>query len=337
MPVLIIYYEVKIMKKLTSLLLALSMILCAFVFFIPAGAEASTDDAYYPELEGITMYAMGDSYFGGSSLGKDVTWVNKLGNKYKMNYENYGIGGSTMSDYVIDKNPMVNRISRMRKTDANIILLEGGRNDRTMLVPLGDKDSRDTKTFYGAVNYMLDYFLEKYPSALIILVTPWKHSSKTSSGYSNITYADALRDIAEYRNNPRIVCLYAADTALTGVDMDKVDFRSKYCIDSSDVSHLNDEGMNYVLPKMEKFIAEAYINYLNYLNPPETTEEITTAAPETTEEVTTAEETVDCGMPDNSEPATEPVSDTGCGGFVSFASLSALICAACLVICKKRK
>ena len=318
------------MKKLTSLLLLLSMIAGTVLFAIPTAAE----EAYYPELEGITMYAMGDSYFGGSSLGKDVTWVNKLGNKYKMNYENYGIGGSTMSDYVLDKSPMVGRIKRMRKSDANIILLEGGRNDRSQLVPLGDRDSRDTKTFYGAINYMVDYFLEKYPSALIILVTAWKHSNNTSTGYSNVTYANVMKDIAEYRNDPRVICFYAADPALSGVDMDDRDFRIKYCIKPDDVSHLNDEGMNYVLPKIEKFIAEEYIKYLNYLNPPATTVEETTAAPETTAEATTAEENVDCGMPDNT--TTEPVSEKGCGGFISFTSLSVLICGACIVLFKKK-
>ncbi len=318
------------MKKLTSVLLALIMLLSAFVFCIPAGAA---DDAYYPELEGITMYAMGDSYFGGSSLGKEVTWVNKLGNKYKMDYINYGIGGSTMSDFVTNKDPMVKRITRMKKDDANIILLEGGRNDRSQQVPLGDRDSRDTKTFYGAVNYMLDYFLEKYPNALIILVTAWKHSGNTTSGYNNITYADVMKDIAEYRNDPHIVCLYAADPELTGVDMDDTRFRAKNCISIDDVSHLNEEGMNFVLPKMEKFIAEAYINYLNYLTP-ETTEEETTAAPETTAEATTEEATT--AAPET-EPATEPATDKGCGGFVSLTSLTALICGACLVICKKRK
>ena len=327
----LLFFEVKTMKKLTSLFLALVMTVCALACVIPVGAE----ETYYKELEGITMYAMGDSYFGGSSLGKDVTWVNKLGNKYNMNYENYGIGGSTMSNYVLDKSPMVGRVSRMKKTDANIILLEGGRNDRSQQVPLGDRDSRDTKTFYGAVNYMLDYFLEKYPSALIILVTAWKHSGKTTSGYNNITYADVMKDIAEYRNDPRIVCLYAADPELTGVDMDDTRFRTKYCISADDVSHLNDEGMNMVLPKMEKFIAEAYINYLNYLNPPATTEEETTAAPETTAEVTTAEETVDCGMPDNT--TAEPVSEKGCGGFASIPAITLIICGVCTLLFKKKE
>ena len=90
--------------------------------------------------------------------------------------------------------------------------------------------------------------------------------------------------------------------------------------------------MNYVLPKIEKFIAEEYVKYLNYINPPATTEEETTAAPETTAEVTTEEVT----EAPATEPETEPATDSGCGGFVSFASLTALICGACLVICKKR-
>lgn len=322
------------MKKLIALFLAFSTLFGTFALCI--SADATNVEQYYPELEGITMYAMGDSYFGGSSLGKEGTWVNKLGKKYNMDFINYGIGGSTMTDFVTHKDPMVLRITRMKKNDANIILLQGGRNDRTQQVPLGDKDSRDTKTFYGAINYMLDFFLKTYPSALIILVTPWKHSKETTIGYNNITYADVMQDIANYRNDPRIVCLYAADPALTGVDMDDASFRAKYCLSPDGVSHLNDEGMNYVLPKFEKFIAEAYINYLNYLNPPETTEEVTTApVPETTP-ITTSDETVDCGMP-NIEPVTEPAPEKGCGGLVSFASITAIICGACLVICKKRK
>ena len=179
---------------------------------------------------------------------------------------------------------------------------------------------------------MIDFCLEKYPNALIILVTAWKHSGKTTSGYNNITYADVMLDIANYRNDPHVVCLYAADPELTGVDMDDAKFRAKYCIDADDVSHLNDEGMNYVLPKIEKFIAEEYVKYLNYLNPPETTEEETTAAPETTAEVTTEEITE---VP-ATEPVTEPANDGGCGGFICFSGFTALICGACLVICKKR-
>ena len=221
-----------------------------------------TQEEFNKLLMGITMYAMGDSYFGGSSLGKEGTWVNMLGEKYGMNYINYGIGGSTMSDYVTTNNPMVQRFKSMKKGDADIILLEGGRNDRTKEVPIGDFESRDSKTFMGSINIMLDSMLKTYPNALIILVTPWYHTGKVAAtGLSNVDYANAMRSLAEYRNDPRIVCLYAADPNTIGVNMNDASFRAKYCIAENDVSHLNLDGMKYVLTYMEQFIASEYAKF----------------------------------------------------------------------------
>ena len=221
-----------------------------------------TQEEFNKLLMGITMYAMGDSYFGGSSLGKEATWVNMLGEKYGMDYINYGIGGSTMSDYVTTNNPMVVRYKSMKKGDADIILLEGGRNDRTKEVPIGDLESRDSKTFMGSINIMLDSMLKTYPNALIILVTPWNHKGTVATtGLSNVDYANAMRSIAEHRNDPRIVCLYAADSANVGVDMNNASFRSKYCIAANDVSHLNLDGMKLVLPYLEQFIASEYAKF----------------------------------------------------------------------------
>ncbi len=251
-----------------------SLAIQEFVKYVEASADASeltvsndysvlkSQDDFNKILMGITMYAMGDSYFGGSSLGKEATWVNQLGEKYGMNYVNYGIGGSTMSDYVTTNNPMVLRYTRMEKGDADIILLEGGRNDRSKEVPLGDFESRDSKTFMGSINIMLDGMLKAYPNALIILVTPWYHTGKVAAtGLSNVDYANAMRSLAEYRNDKRIVCLYAADPNTIGVNMNDANFRKKYCIEPNDVSHLNLEGMKYVLTYMEQFIASEYTKF----------------------------------------------------------------------------
>jgi hypothetical protein len=179
-----------------------------------------------------------------------------------MDFINYGIGGSTMSDYVTTNNPMVVRYKTMAKGDADLILLEGGRNDRSKEVPIGDFESRDSKTFMGSINIMLDGMLKTYPNALIILVTPWHHTGKVAStGLSNVDYANAMRDLAEYRNDKRIVCLYAADPDIVGLDMDDTRFRIKYCQEPNDVSHLNAEGMKYVLPFMEQFIATEFAKF----------------------------------------------------------------------------
>ncbi|MBQ9080417.1 MAG: SGNH/GDSL hydrolase family protein [Clostridia bacterium] len=300
---------------------------------------------YYGILDGINMYAMGDSYFGGSSIGKAVTWVDQMGKKYDMDFINYGIGGSTMSAYVTDKNPMCVRYRTMERGDADVILLEGGRNDRSAAVPMGTNDSTDIKTFKGAVNTMLDGMLKTYPDAIIILVTAWYHTGKVAeTGLCNVDYANALREIAEYRNNPRVICLYAADKEATGVNMDNASFRSQYCITATDVSHLNGAGMKMIQPYMEKFIAEALAKYRNLTVDGEpievepepvvtTTAEVTTPdAPENTEpeQVTTPS-----AGGDVTEEPTEP--SGGCGGAVTgTAAIVALIgMIGCAVIKRK--
>lgn len=215
-----------------------------------------TQADFYSVLDGITLYAMGDSYFGGSIIGKRNTWVNLLGEKYAMHYVNYGIGGSTMANYIASNYPMVERFTTMEKGDADVILLEGGRNDRTFATPLGRIDSREPQTFRGAINIMLDSMLDTYPNALIILITPWNSAGRVAeTGLGNVDYANAMRSIVKYRNDDRIVCLYAADPKVTGVNMIDKNFRAQYCIGPSDESHLNEEGMRLVLPYMERFIA----------------------------------------------------------------------------------
>lgn len=220
---------------------------------------------YHSVLDGITLYAMGDSYFGGSSLGMENTWVNRMGDRYQMSFINYGIGGSTVSDYVTDRNPMVVRYKTMASGNPDVVLLEGGRNDRSQLVPEGTNESRDSKTFKGALNIMIDGMLERYPNAIIILVTPWRHTGAAASGLTNVSYANYMREIAEYRDDPRVSCLYAADYRETRVNMDDATFRLKYCVTPSDVSHLNLEGMKLVQPYMEKFIADRLTEYQEYL------------------------------------------------------------------------
>jgi hypothetical protein len=114
----------------------------------------------------------------------------------------------------------------------------------------------------GSINIMLDGMLKTYPNALIILVTPWYHTGKVAAtGLSNVDYANAMRSLAEHRNDKRIVCLYAADPNTIGVNMNDSAFRAKYCIKPDDVSHLNLEGMKYVLTYMEQFIASEYAKF----------------------------------------------------------------------------
>lgn len=209
----------------------------------------------YPNLKGLTINFIGDSYFAGNGLDPNHVWPSLITTIYDMKGTNYGKNGSTVSNYVTDKNPMCVRYKTMASNDPDIVIFEGGRNDYNKLVPIGTNDSTDTKTFKGALNVLIDGLIKKYPNAVIMGVTPWKVSGTNNIGNTVGDYADAMREICALKGVP---CFSADDPALSGVDMTDAGFRAKYSMKPTDVSHLNLEGHKLVLPAFEKFISETY-------------------------------------------------------------------------------
>ena len=284
-----------------------------------------TED-YYDVLEGVKMYAIGDSYFGGSQLGQHQTWVNLLGYKYGMSFHNFGIGGNTIATakgQSSNQPPMFTRYGQM-PMDGDIYFIEGGRNDRHYSVPFGNNDSAKGDTFKGAINVIIKGILDKNPDAFIVLVTPWSYATETGYLGTNNDYADAMKELAEYYNDPRIVCLYAADAEFSGVDMADAKFRAQYCQAANDVSHLNADGMYMVAPKFDQWLAEAYAKYKGatltnsanasqFLEVEEETTPDVTDAPAQSENVT--------------ENITEPVTEDkkGCGGMIAGIAVVAIL------------
>ena len=210
----------------------------------------------FPELKGIKFNIIGDSYVAPSSA--IDKWPDTLADKYKMIYSNKGISGSQMSNHGT-RNPMVIRYTDMPDNNPDIVILQGGRNDYNDKVPMGDNDSTDTKTFKGAVNFLITKLQEKYPNALILTITAWNVAKQNTLGYSTADYGKALAEVSALRGIP---CFHAYDQEISGVNMNDKAFRTKYCTDSSDVSHLNQDGHNYFFPVIEKFIGEEYQKFL---------------------------------------------------------------------------
>ncbi|MGM9642522.1 MAG: GDSL-type esterase/lipase family protein [Eubacteriales bacterium] len=288
-----------------------------------------TED-YYDVLEGIKMYALGDSYFGGSQLGQHQTWVNLLGYKYGMTFHNYGIGGNTVATargQGSNQPPMHTRYDQM-PTDGDIYFVEGGRNDRHYNVPFGTNTSTSKNTFKGALNIIIKGIREKNPDALIVLVTPWSYAQETGYLGTNNDYADAMKELAEYYNDPHVVCLYAADTEFSGVDMGDVNFRKEYSQSSTDVSHLNANGMYMVAPRFEKWLAETYAEFkgVTLTNSADSEQFLTVETEETTgSDVTTQ-------IPDTD---TEPTAPDGCGSVIAPAAMILTVACAAFVFKKK--
>ena len=212
--------------------------------------------AFYDILKGKTFTVIGDSYLAGNGLDPELVWPALLAKKYDMEFNNYGRNGSTMSNYVTTNNPMVTRYTQMANNDPDIVIIEGGRNDYNKNVPIGENGSTDTKTMKGAARYLITKVQEKYPNALIICLTVWEvGGSKNSAGYYCSDYGKALLEVCADMGVP---CINAMDQAATGVYMTDASFRTKYCMKSTDISHLNEAGMKLVFPVFEKAIAEFY-------------------------------------------------------------------------------
>lgn len=220
-------------------------------------------DYYAPVLEGVTINAIGDSYFEGNGLNPDDVWLSLMAKKYGMTMNNYGKNGSTVSNYVTQFNPMCVRYTTMvqEQSKADIILVEGGRNDSTQNVPVGDpvSSNTDTKTYCGALNVILQGLKEAYPDAMLVCITPWNFNSKSTIGLDYYHYADAMKAIAEANG---AYCIYACDPEVSGVDMRDDAFRAKYCMKPGDNSHLNAEGMKIAFSHFEKILAEYYRDFL---------------------------------------------------------------------------
>ncbi len=288
-------------------------------------------DNYYNILEGLKVYAIGDSYFGGSDLGQHQTWVNLMGYKYNMNFINYGLGGNTVAYYpgISSSSPEMAERYTMMPDDGDIYIVEGGRNDRSKGVPIGVDTSTHQATFKGALNIIIQGIRQKNPDALIILVTAWSYKTETPS---NNDYADAMKELAAYYNDKHIICLYAADEEWTGIDMSDPACRTKYCLASNDVSHLNVDGMNMVLPKFEKWIAEQYASFKGLeMTDTSTLEKLDLTA---LEESTGGDEVSTDGGNATGDAVTEPTEETGCGSAALGALTVVVILGAALI---KRK
>lgn len=300
--------------------------------------------SYFDELKGIGIMAIGDSYLDGSGL--HYSWIDLLSKKYRMPYADYAVGGTTVAkieNYTEDRVPMVLRYEEMlgRETAPQIIFIEGGRNDRQNKVPLGEIDSTDPATYLGALNVLIDRLHQGYPDALIVCLTPWGYLDKNGAedGFHGTTadYAAKMVALCAARG---VACMNCADKNISGVDMNDADFFSKYSLNNS-VSHLNEEGMTYVLPFFEKWIAGAYRRFLsdgqNILAVTDLKKDTETDSQPNTDTDTEPTPTGSAETPTGSTTATEPAEEPKAGGCASSVGFLAPVLTAAGAVCILRK
>ena len=209
-------------------------------------------DTYYDILYGKKAYFIGDSLFGGHSLGKSGVWIGLMAEKYGMEHVNLGQNGCTLSACEGGANPIIKRYTDMPDDPCDFIVFEGGRNDYNKCAQIGEIGA-DTTTYKGALGALIDGLRERHPEAVLMAVTFWKVGDRPNAqGTSCNEYTRAMIDVCKEKGVPYIDSTNAEECL---IDMTDPELRREFCIVGGDVCHLNYLGMKRVLPFFEREIA----------------------------------------------------------------------------------
>lgn len=211
------------------------------------------------------MVVVGDSLVKGSRLGEFPTWCNWIAAKYRMVLVNAGINGSSIAEIPEGADgenlhdPIVDRYNALlqENKDADLVVYEGGANDRTWGVPIGSVSSNAKTEFIGAIGRIINGTRIICPKSKIFFISlPWRWSAPNeTTGLDEADYAEAMKTICEAKSIPcRNPCF-----------MGDVDFRDTSVSSWADEGiwigeeanrHYSPAGYQYIIPRIERFLSE---------------------------------------------------------------------------------
>ena len=176
-------------------------------------------------------------------------WVKEILGLSKTN--NYGIGGTTIAKKnASDNTAMCVRYANM-DSNADLICVMGGVNDRWFNCQLGNFGDTDPITFYGAMETLCDGLLTKYPGKTIIFITPTEQNhngcnSANKTGYTATDFANAMKRVCAKYSIP----VFDANTCSGIYPLNQ----ANASIYTTDKLHLNNKGHEVLGNKLSKFI-----------------------------------------------------------------------------------
>lgn len=136
------------------------------------------------KLKGIKWNVLGDSIT--STNYSRPNWWEIIQSKYGVVINNYAKSGTTLAHdetkHASKGECMCERYVNM-SDDADLITIMGSTNDTA--VPLGEWNSTDISTFYGALNVLITGLMEKYPNKTIAFFTPIQTATCYKSNVPN--------------------------------------------------------------------------------------------------------------------------------------------------------
>ena len=194
------------------------------------------------ELHGKVWNALGDSITASS-----MSYHRYIAERTNCSVNNYGISGTTIARKNGLSGAMVDRYTNMID-NADIITLFGGTNDYVQRITLGDLNSNDPATFYGALNIIIEGLINKYPTKKIGVFTPMK---RLLTSEQEITFAKYVDAVIEVCNKFSIPCL----DLYRGCGLNpNIEIHNNTMFNNADGLHPNAEGHKFLSNKIEKFL-----------------------------------------------------------------------------------
>ncbi len=215
------------------------------------------------ELNGKRINFLGDSITEGVGASDEAhRFSNILKRRFGLaEARNYGIGGTRYarqtrpSDDLRCDRDFCSRVGEMN-ADADIVVVFGGTNDFGHGdAPLGSFSDRTADTFYGACHLLYTRLIERYPAALIVILTPlhrenednlFGDGNKAAPAAPLSTYVGIIRQVAEYYALP-VLDLFAQ----SGLQPKVPAIKQRCCPDGL---HPNDAGHEILAAKIGAFL-----------------------------------------------------------------------------------
>ncbi len=163
------------------------------------------------ELKGKKIAFLGDSITEATG-GTEVRYVDYFEKLSGAKTYNFGVSATRIATRLIPhESPSWNESFLIRADkmtdDYDVIVVFGGTNDyaRQNPTPLGDIDSTDEHTFYGALKALYTKLILAHPNATIVAVTPLHRRAEKDYGLEGLElldYVNAVREVASWYSIP---------------------------------------------------------------------------------------------------------------------------------------
>ena len=165
--------------------------------------------------------------------------------------KNYGIGGTRIAAQADDEGSAFSVRYTKMDDDADLVVVFGGTNDFGHgTAPIGSPTDEICTTYCGAWNVLLRGLIEKYPEAVIVMITPLHRDNETevnrTTGFTLAEYVSLARAAAEEYSIP-VLDLYRVGGIVPMVEANK----ERFCPDGL---HPNDAGHHLIARKLAAFL-----------------------------------------------------------------------------------